>query len=89
MKHNKKEVVLEFKLPEFSLREIKVDISKNSILVNAEKKSEKSARKKDFFHQEKSCKSFGYSSTLPNVDPKKAKIEFKRGILRIRAPKIE
>ena len=87
MKHNKKEVILEFKLPEFSEKEVKVNISKNSVLVNAEKKSEKKVQRDDFFQQEKSYRSFSYSSTLPSIEPKKAKIEFRRGILKIKAPR--
>ncbi len=87
MKHNKKEVVLEFHLPEFSKKHIKINLDKNSANISAEKTDEKEVKKKDFFHKEKTYKSFSYSTTLPSINPKKAKTEFKKGMLRIKVPK--
>jgi len=88
MQHNLKEVKLEFKLPEFKKEDIKVKFGKNSFAIKAEKNLEKSVQRKDFFHQEKSQKAFSYSTTLPGINPKKAKAEFRKGILKISAPKI-
>lgn len=51
--------------------------------IKADKKHEKKVQRKDFFHQEKSAQSFNYATSLPKIDPKKAKIEFKAGILKI------
>lgn len=82
-----KEVILKFNLPEFSKKDINVKLSKNTASVKAEKTSEKKLKKKDFFHQEKTYKSFGYSTTLPRINPKKAKTEFRKGVLKITAPK--
>lgn len=87
MKNNSKEVVLEFNLPEFNKKDIKVKLTKNSLGIKAEKKKELKVQKKDFFHQEKSYRSFSYATTLPSINPKKAKTEFKKGILKIKAPK--
>jgi len=87
MKNNSKEVVLEFNLPEFKKKDIDVKLSKNSVFVRAEKKSEKKLQKKDFFHQEKTAKVFNYQTTLPKVNVKKAKIDFKLGVLKIVIPK--
>mgnify|MGYP000713435263 CR=1 FL=1 len=88
MKNNSKEVILKFNLPEFNKKDINVRLLRNSISVKAEKKKESRVQKKDFFHQEKSQKIFNYTTTIPTINPKKAKIEFKRGVLEIRAPKI-
>ena len=87
MKNNSKEIILEFNLPEFSKKDINVKLLKNSATIKAEKKKESKVQKKDFFHQEKSYKSFSYSTTLPTINPKKVKTKFEKGILKIIAPK--
>lgn len=87
MKNNSKEVVFEFHLPGFKKENIKIKLTKNSIAIKAEKKLEKGIQKKDFFHKEKTNENFNYSTTLPEINPKKAKIEFKKGILKITIPK--
>jgi len=87
MKSNKKGIVLEFKLPEFSEKDIKVSISKNKASVEAEKKQEKKIQRKDFYHRESTYRSFSYSTTLPKINPKKAEISFKKGTLKITAPR--
>ena len=88
MKSDSKEVSIDLKLPEFDKKDIKLHLSKNSLSINAHKKSEKKVKKKDFFHEEKMEHQFFYSTTLPSIIPKKAKIEFKKGNLKIKAPKI-
>ena len=88
MKTNKKEIALEFALPHFNKSDIKLKLSRNSLAIKAEKKQAKKIQRKDFFHTEKSHHRFAYATTLPKINPKKAKIEFKRGILKIKAPKI-
>lgn len=87
MKNKKKEVLLEFELPEFARKDIKIDLRKNLASISAQKSSEKKVMKKDYFHQEKTFRAFSYKTTLPTIEPKKAKIEFKKGTLRIKAPK--
>lgn len=87
MKINSKEVVLKFELPGFKREDINVKLSKGSVLIKAKNKSRSRVQRKDFFHQEKSCRFFNYSTTLPRINPKKATIEFKRGVLKITVPK--
>jgi len=87
MKNNSKGVELKFELPGFDKKDIKLKISKNLLSINAEKKSEKKVKRKDFFHQEKSYRQFSYATTLPSVQPKKAEIEFKKGVLKVKVPK--
>jgi len=87
MKHNRKEVKLEFKLPDFERKDIEIDIGKDSVLIRANKKILKEEKKKDFFHSEKIERSFDYKTTVPLVNPEKAKIQFNKGILRINIPR--
>lgn len=87
MKNNSKEVVLEFNLPGFKKEDINLKLSKDFISIKAEKKHENKVQKKDFFHHEKSYQAFNYTTTLPKINPKKARMEFERGVLKITAPK--
>ena len=87
MKHNKKEVELEFKLPDFERKDIEIDIGKDEVLIRANKKIFKEERKKDFFHSEKIERSFDYRTTIPPINSKKAKIQFNKGILKINIPR--
>lgn len=87
MKNNSKEVILNLDLPGFSKGDIKIEIGKKGITVKAEKKQETKMQKKDFFHEEKSYRSFSYATTLPEIIPKKAKTKFSRGKLQIVMPK--
>ena len=113
MKHNSKEVILKFDLPGFKQKDVKVDLSEDSVLVRAENKIDKKVaptdrsdssqkgvpsntlkgtsegKKKDFCYEESTSKSVVYSTTLPKINPKLAKINFKGGVLKITAPKIK
>lgn len=86
MEHNKKEGTLNFNLP-YSTRS-DINRSKNSIAIRAHKRLSKNIQKKDFFHSEKSTSFFDYLTTAPLINPKKAKIEFKKGVLKIKAPRV-
>jgi len=88
MEHNDKEIVLEFHLPNFKRSDIRIDFKKNFLTIKAEKNLEKSVQRKDFFHSEKKKEHFTYSTTLPDINPKKAKINFKDGFLKIIVPRI-
>lgn len=87
MKHNSKQVEMEFELPGFDRKDIKINLSKNSASISAKKEREIKIKRKDFFHDEKTYRSFSYSTTLPSINPKKAKTQFKNGTLKIVAPK--
>ena len=87
MKNNSKEVSLDFNLPDFSKKDIKIKFSKGNVVIKAEKKQEKHVKRKDFFHEEKIYRKFDYSTTLPEVNSKKAKIKFNQGKLNIKIPK--
>lgn len=87
MKNNSKEIRMEFPLHGFDKKDIKVDLTENRITINAEKKQENKVQKKDFFHEEKIYRNFSYSATLPGINPKKAKTEFNKGVLKIKVQK--
>ena len=88
MKNKSNEVELEFKLPDFNREDIKVKITKNSAVIKAEKKQKNEEEKDGFFHQESSHRIFNYITSLPYVEHKKAKVDFKKGVLNIKVPKI-
>lgn len=83
-----KEVILKFNLPHFQRSDIDINIGKNSIAIRASRKTSKNVKKKEFFHSEKSASSFDYLTSTPLINPKKAKIEFKKGVLKIKAPRV-
>lgn len=86
-KETSKEITLEFDLSGFDKKDIKLHLSKNSISINAVKKEDHKEKKKEFFQEERSYKSFNYSAPLPKIIPKKSKISFDEGILKIVAKK--
>jgi len=87
MKNKKKEVVLDFELPGFDKKDVKVLVKDGRLTVDANKKSESKVQRDDLYHEEKSFSSFSYSSTLPSVDGKKMKTSFRKGKLKVKLPK--
>lgn len=89
MKENSKEIVLEFNLPKFSRKDIKIKITKNTITIKAERKDKVQIKKKGFFQGETINKTFDYSTNLPSVNHKNAKVTFTKGLLIIKIPKLK
>jgi HSP20 family molecular chaperone IbpA len=87
MKNNSKEVILEIPLKKFKRDEINVKIKKDYVEVKADKKTEKNLQRKEFFHEERTENTFYYKTSIPPTDYKKALVEFRGGILKIRIPK--
>lgn len=87
MKHNNKEVKLEFNLPGFEKKDIQVNITRDNAEIKAEKTYEKKTENRGFSHHEKSYSSFYYHTNIPKVNPKKTKIDYNRGKLKITAQK--
>jgi HSP20 family protein len=87
MKSNSKEVELKIPLAGFEKKDIKVKLTDKGLAVSAERKIQKKVQRKDFFHAESSSHVFAYQTTLPKVNPKKAKIQFSKGTLTIKVPK--
>jgi HSP20 family protein len=87
MEHDDKEVNLEFNLPGFEKKDIKVNLTDDKVEITAEKTHEKKIKNKGFFHEEKSYRSFYYHTNIPAINANKSKVEFKNQKLKITAPK--
>lgn len=87
MKETKKEIVFEFPLLGFDKDDVDVKLTKNSLLIKAQKKHKRKIHRPNFFHFEKQKHNFFYATTLPEIDSKKTKITFTKGILKIKLPK--
>ena len=87
-----KEMVAELDLPGVDKKDIKVNVTNDSIEIKAEKKNElkQEDKKKGMFRLERSFAGFYRSFALPNnVDADKANAEYKDGVLRITVPKLK
>lgn len=87
-----KDLVAEIDMPGVDKKDIKVNITKDSIEIKAEKKNElkKEDKKKGLFRLERSYAGFCRKFALPNnVNADKANAEYKDGVLRITVPKLE
>ncbi len=87
-----KEIIAEIDLPGVDKKDIKVNVTKDSIEINAEKKYEtkKEDKKKGMYRFERSYSGFCRKLALPNkVDADKADAEYKNGVLQIKIPKLK
>jgi len=87
-----KEVVAELDMPGVDKKDIKVNVTNDSIEIKAEKKNElkQEDKKKGMFRLERSFAGFYRSFALPNnVDADKANAEYKDGVLKITVPKLK
>ncbi len=87
MKANSKEIILEFNLQDFEKKDIKVRVAGSSLWIKADRKNKSRVKQKDFFQSERSHQRFYYATTLPKINHKKVKVEFKKGVLKISAPR--
>ncbi len=85
-----KEIIAKLELPGIEKKDVRLNITRNMVEVNAEKKHEAEVEKKGIYRSERSYS--GFYRTLPfpaEVDPNKAKAKMKDGLLEIIAPKIK
>ena len=83
-------LVVKAELPGISKDELNVTITRDTITISGEKKSEEKVEKKNYHRLERSYGSFCRSFRLPDhVDSDKAEAIFKDGVLEIRVPKSE
>ncbi len=69
--------------------DIDIDISSESVTIRGERKRSNEVSEDSYLYQECYWGKFSRSVILPQeIDPDKAKAEFKNGVLRIRLPKI-
>lgn len=84
------EIVIKAELPGMTKEEIEVNLTGDKITISGEKKKEEKIEKKDYYHVERSYGSFTRVFEFPcEVQPEKARAQFKNGVLEVRVPKTE
>jgi len=69
--------------------DIDIDISSESVTIRGERRRSNEVSEENYLYQECYWGKFSRSIILPQeIDPDKAKAEFKNGVLRVRLPKI-
>ena len=85
-----KELEVTVDLPVIDKKDIKINVQKNFLEINAEKKNERTHEKQNFFAQERSFSGFYRRYVLPSsVDVNKTNCDFKNGVLKITLPKLK
>ncbi len=89
--HESGEVIrLSAELPGMDEKDVNVEMDDNSITIHGEKTEEKEEKRGTWVQREQSYGSFHRVIALPAaVDSQKAKATFKKGVLKISAPKRE
>ena len=83
------EIVIESTVAGVEPDNIDIDISSESVTIRGERQKSEEISDENYLYQECYWGKFSRSIILPQeVDPDKAKADFKNGILRIRLPKI-
>jgi HSP20 family protein len=92
MYENDKEIITEIELPGINKKDIKINVSEDSVEIKTETKKEDKVedKKKGMYRLERSYSGFYRKFALPkNVDNNKAEAEYKDGILKIKIPKLK
>ena len=90
VKETEKEIVISAELPGIDKNDIDVSISRNTLTIRGEKRSETKNEEKGYQHIERSYGSFRRSVALPcEVVDDKADAVYKNGVLKITLPKTE
>jgi HSP20 family protein len=85
-----KDLVVEMQVPGFKKEDIKVSFQDDYLKVEGKAEEEKEEKDKNYWRKEIRRGSFVRVIPLPKkVDPRKAKANFKDGVLKISLPKIE
>jgi HSP20 family protein len=83
------EIVVESTVAGVDADNIDIDITSESVTIRGERKRENEISEDNYLYQECYWGKFSRSIILPQeIDPDKAKADFKNGILRVRLPKI-
>jgi HSP20 family protein len=84
-----KEIKISAELPGMDEKDIHVEMDDNAIVVRGERKEEREDKDGNWYRREQSYGSFQRVIPLPaNVDSDHAKATFKKGVLRIKMPKL-
>jgi HSP20 family protein len=85
-----KDLIVEMQVPGFKKEDIKVSFQDDYLKVEGKAEEEKEEKEKNYWRKEIRRGSFVRVIPLPKkVDPRKAKANFKDGVLKISLPKIE
>lgn len=85
---NAKEYRVSAELPGLTEKDIKVELSGNTLMITGEKKEEHEEKRGTTVYTERSYGSFARSVPLPStVDRNKVKAQFKNGVLTVTLPK--
>jgi HSP20 family protein len=83
------DIIVESTVAGVDADDIDIDITSESVTIRGERKRENEITEDNYLYQECYWGKFSRSVILPQeIDPDKAKADFKNGILRIRLPKI-
>jgi len=85
---NEKEVTVTAELPGMAEKDIDVSLTKNTLTIKGEKKSESEEKDKNLFRRERVYGSFLREIELPSeVETDKVEAQFKNGVLSVKLPK--
>ncbi len=83
------DIVVESAIAGVKPEDIDIDVSPDSVTVRGERRREHHVKEDDYFYQECYWGRFSRSVILPQeVDPERASVNFKNGILTVRMPKM-
>ncbi|RJQ29936.1 Hsp20/alpha crystallin family protein [Candidatus Parcubacteria bacterium] len=83
------EIVVESAVAGVSPEDLDINVTTDAITIKGERLREKEVKSEDYFYQECYWGRFSRSVILPQeVDPDKATVNFKNGILSVRLPKL-
>ena len=86
----KDSVLVKAELPGIDKDKIDITIENETLVIKSEIKHEEEVKKEDYYHCERSYRSFARTIALPTkVDSSKVSATFKDGILEINLPKVE
>ncbi len=90
IRDNENQIIVQADLPGIDEKDLEVAITKDSIILQGEKKYEYEEKKENYFRKERSYGSFKRVIPLPvEVDDSKAEAKYKNGVLTIILPKSE
>ncbi|MBU0586174.1 Hsp20 family protein [Candidatus Micrarchaeota archaeon] len=83
-----KEIDVVAKIPRMRRKDIKIVVKADSITIIGEMKYEKEEKKKGYYYNESTYRRFQRMMSLPaRVDPKKYKVRYANGVLKVKLKK--
>ena len=82
-------VHIELDVPGFDKKDIKLDVDKGVLTIEATKNEEKEDKEKNYVRRERVSGTFRRQFTVGNIDEKKVEAKFNNGVLTVSFPKEE